>query len=196
MAVNFFSSLRGASHAHAPRLLSYDEAKLVRAARRGDVHAFNQLVVRHQECAYRVAYHLLNDTDTASGITQNVIVHAYANLTALRDESFPVWLLRLVVARCTAYLQKYPAPLAPRTELQRGIATLALSERITLILADLEKLAPQDIAAITRTDIVTVRARLGRARRALRDVLQDDTRTLNAAGVASERVSDAPLQNA
>lgn len=174
MAVNLFSSLRGASHAHAPRPLSYDEAKLVRAAQRGDVHAFNQLVVRHQERAYRVAYHLLNDTDTASSITSSVIAHAYANIPSLRNEAFPVWLLRLILARCTAYLQTYPAPIAPQTEIQRGIATLALPERITLILADLEKLAPQDIAATTRTDVVTVRARLSRARRALRDVLQGD----------------------
>lgn len=174
MAVNFiFSSSRGASHGRAPRPLSYDEAKLIRAAQRGDIYAFNQLVVRHQERAYRVAYHLLNDADTASGITQNVMARAYANLGALRSESFQVWLLRLVVARCAAYLQKYSAPLAPRTEIQRGIATLALPERLALILADLENLAPQDIAAITRADVVTVRARLSRARRALRDVLRD-----------------------
>ncbi len=173
MAVNFiFSSSRGASHPHAPRHLSYDESALVRAAQRGDICAFNQLVVRHQERAYRVAYHLLNDADTASGITQNVMARAYANIGALHHESFQVWLLRLVVARCAAYLQKYPAPFAPRTEIQRGIATLALSERLALILADLEKLAPQDIAAITRTDIEAIRARLSRARRALRDVLR------------------------
>ncbi|MBI4674034.1 MAG: hypothetical protein HY741_20500 [Chloroflexi bacterium] len=171
--MNFFSSsMRGPSRPHAPRLFSYDESKLVRAAPRGDLHAFNQLVVRHQERAYRVAYHLLNDTDTASGITQNVIAHAYAKIATLHDESFEVWLLRLITARCTAYLESYPAPFAPRTELQRGIETLALSERITLILADLEKLAPQDIAAITHTDVATVRARLSRARRGLRDVLQ------------------------
>lgn len=167
----FSSSLRGALQNNAPRNFSADEAKWLRAAQRGDVRAFNQLVTRHQERAYRVAYHLVQDTHAAANLTQSVITHALHALGELEQETFEHWLLRQITQRCAAFLQLYPATTAPRTSIQRGMETLPFPERITLVLADLENLPPQDIAQITHTDTATVRARLHRARSALRDVL-------------------------
>lgn len=170
--MKFFSSsnTRGAWQTHAPRSVS-DESGLVRAAQRGDVHAFNQLIVRHQERVYRVAYHLVPETETASNITASVVNDAFHALRDLGKEPFGAWLLHMLIQRCAAFLQLYPAPSLSRTPVQSGMEALPLPERVTLILADLEKLSPQDIAAITRTDTATVHARTSRARRALRDVL-------------------------
>lgn len=166
-----FSSLRGASGADAPRSLYGDDARWVHAAQDGDAQAYNQLIVRHQERAYRVAYHLLHDAHVAANVTQSVLVNAFQTLPELGDETFQVWLLRLLTQRCAAFLQLYPAPTTARSAIEMAMETLPLPERITLVLADLEKLAPQDIAKITRTDPATVRTRTHRARCAVRDVL-------------------------
>lgn len=167
----FSSSLRGALSNNAPRNLPADEAGWLRAARRGDVRAYNQLVGRHQDRAYRVAFHLVQDTSAASNITQSVITHAMNALSEMEQESFELWLVRQITQRCAAFLQLYPMIPAPRTSIQRGMETLPFAERVTLVLADIENMAPQDIALITHTDNATVRLRIHRARCALRDVL-------------------------
>jgi RNA polymerase sigma-70 factor (ECF subfamily) len=167
---SFFSPARQAAPPHATRPSDADETKWVRAAQRGDIHAFNQLILRYQERAYRVAYHLLQDTVAATHVLQNVVAHAFETLREMGKESFEVWLLRLLTQSCAAFLQAHPAP-PPRTPLQRGMANLPLVERITLVLADLENFAPPEIAQILRTDTATVRAQTSRARRALRDAL-------------------------
>ena len=51
--------------------MSENEANLLSKARSGDVHAFNQLVLIHQETAYNIALRLLmGDTAQAADITQ------------------------------------------------------------------------------------------------------------------------------
>lgn len=92
-------------------------------------------------------------------------------LSEMEQESFELWLVRQITQRCAAFLQLYPMIPAPRTSIQRGMETLPFAERVTLVLADIENMAPQDIALITHTDNATVRLRIHRARCALRDVL-------------------------
>ncbi len=166
-----FSSLRGASGADAPRIFSDPETKWVRAAQRGDTRAFNQLIVRHQERAYRIAYHLLQDAHAAANITQSVITYAQHAIYELDNEAFGTWLLRLLMQRCAAFLQLYPAPAPAHSTVESALATLPLPERVMLVLADMERLATRDIAQILQTDAATVRAQIHRARCALRDVL-------------------------
>ncbi len=55
--------------------------------------------------------------------------------------------------------------------IQRGIATLPTDQRVTLVLADIEGLDYEEIAAVTGTNLGTVKSRLSRARAQLRDFL-------------------------
>lgn len=68
-----------------------------------------------------------------------------------------------------------PSEFAERRELgeimQRGIATLAEDQRITLVLCDVEELSYDEIAQVTGTNVGTVKSRLSRARAELRDFL-------------------------
>ena len=167
----FFSSLRGALPSNAPRNFMRAEANWLRAARQGDVRAFNQLVTRHQARAYRVAFHLTQDASVAAQLTQSVITHALRALDELKEETFEQWLLRQITQRCAAFTQLYPIVRAPETSVQRGMEMLPFPERVILALADLEKMSTSDIAQITHSDTAAVRARLHRARCALRDIL-------------------------
>jgi len=74
-----------------------DDAKCVRASRRGELAAFDTLVGRYQRRATAVAYRLLNNRDDALEITQDAFLNAYQKLDSLHDpKRFGSWLLRIV----------------------------------------------------------------------------------------------------
>jgi len=74
-----------------------DDAKLVAAARRGELAAFDALVVRYQRQATSVAYRLLNNMDDALEVVQDAFLRAYEKLASLdKNERFGPWLLRIV----------------------------------------------------------------------------------------------------
>ena len=74
-----------------------DDAKLVAAARRGELSAFDTLVTRYQRQATSVAYRLLNNMDDALEVTQDAFLKAYEKLASLdKSERFGPWLLRIV----------------------------------------------------------------------------------------------------
>lgn len=77
-----------------------DEATLVAAAGKGDVRAFNQLVVRYQSIAYNLAYRILGDEDAASDATQDAFVSAFKAMSRFRGGSFKAWVLRIVTNAC------------------------------------------------------------------------------------------------
>lgn len=68
-----------------------------------------------------------------------------------------------------------PQEFAERQELgaaiQRGLARLPADQRATLVLADIEGLSYEEVAAATGTNVGTVKSRLSRARAHLRDFL-------------------------
>ena len=73
------------------------DADLVKAARRGDLSAFDSLVKRHQRKATSVAHRLLNNVDDAMEIAQDAFVNAYEKLATLDEpKRFGPWLLRIV----------------------------------------------------------------------------------------------------
>jgi len=77
-----------------------DEGALVAAAGKGDVRAFNQLVIRYQSIAYNLAYRILGDEDAASDATQDAFVSAFKAMSRFRGGSFKAWVLRIVTNAC------------------------------------------------------------------------------------------------
>jgi len=77
-----------------------DELELIAAARRGELPAFNQLVLQYQSIAYNVAYRILGDPDLAADATQDSFVKAYKALHGYRGGSFKSWVLRIVTNTC------------------------------------------------------------------------------------------------
>jgi RNA polymerase sigma-70 factor (ECF subfamily) len=83
-----------------------DDAAAVERARAGDLEAFNELVLRHQDAAFNVAYRLLGDPDTAADMTQDALIAAYRKLATYHSGSFRAWLLRIVSNRCLDELRR------------------------------------------------------------------------------------------
>src|SRR2546425_241896 len=79
-----------------PKVGRDDEEQLIARSQRGDVNAFNELVLRYQQIAYSVAFRMLGDYDTAADVTQDVFIAAFRAIQSFRGgSSFRAWLLRI-----------------------------------------------------------------------------------------------------
>jgi RNA polymerase sigma-70 factor (ECF subfamily) len=83
-----------------------DETSLIEAARRGDVAAFNELVLTYQNHVYNLAYRIMGDGDTAADATQEAFISAYRSISGFRGGSFKAWLLRIVTNACYDELRR------------------------------------------------------------------------------------------
>jgi RNA polymerase sigma-70 factor, ECF subfamily len=99
-----------------------DEFALVNSALKGELDAFNRLVLAYQDMAFNVAYRILGEADLAEDATQNAFLSAYRNLRAFRGGSFKAWVLRMVTNSCYDELrrkQRHPtSPLEPMNEVE------------------------------------------------------------------------------
>ncbi len=78
------------------KLARDDEEELIVRSQRGEVAAFNQLVLHYQQIVYGAVYRLLGDPDTAADVTQDTFIAAYRGITSYRGgSSFRAWLLRI-----------------------------------------------------------------------------------------------------
>lgn len=97
----------------------HDEA-LVLAASKGDLEAFNQLVLSYQNLAYHHAYSLMGDPASAEDVAQESFVKAFQAVGSFRGGSFRSWLLRIVTNCAYDILrrsQRYPLqPLFPEDD--------------------------------------------------------------------------------
>ncbi len=59
---------------------SLEESELVEKAKRGDVDAYERLVERHQDAAFRTAYFVAGRSGDAEDAAQEAFVKAYLGL--------------------------------------------------------------------------------------------------------------------
>lgn len=177
------------------------DKELVSRARRGDPAAFEELVLRHQWGVYTLALRLTGSHHDAEELTQTVFLKAWRGLPAFRGEAaFSTWLYRLTRNACTDFLRRRgrsredrslddpdlppAADSAPSPEealllrerqqaLTQAMDRLPEQARTILLLREVQGLDYQAIAQALDLPVGTVRSRLARARRALRDLLAE-----------------------
>jgi RNA polymerase sigma-70 factor (ECF subfamily) len=191
-----------------------DEASLIAAAQRGNLDAFNELVLAYQDRVYNLAYRIMGDPAAAADAAQEAFISAYQHIDGFRGKypsSFKSWLMRIVSNACYDELRRYkrhpvtsfedfeveeeanpalingqerPEEHALREEMARviedGIQTLPPNQRITLVLSDVQGFSYDEIAEMTDAPLGTVKSRLARARRKLRDYLREQGELLPA----------------
>ncbi len=89
-----------------------DEQALIDAACRGELAAFNRLVLTYQSMTYNLAYRILGNAEGAEDAAQEAFIKAYRNLNQYRGGSFKAWLLRIVTNVCydqLRHVQRRPA---------------------------------------------------------------------------------------
>jgi RNA polymerase sigma-70 factor (ECF subfamily) len=83
-----------------------EEQTLIRDAQRGNLDAFNELVLLYQNQAYNVAYRIMGEGDSAADATQDAFISAYRAISNYRGGSFRAWLLRIVTNACYDELRR------------------------------------------------------------------------------------------
>ncbi len=83
-----------------------DEQALIRAAQRGDLNAFNELVLLYQGRVYNLAYRIMGDGDAAADASQEAFISAYRAIGGYRGGSFRAWLMRIVTNACYDELRR------------------------------------------------------------------------------------------
>ena len=189
-----------AEHAPLGAPCSAVDATLLAAAGRGDLSAFNDLVVRHQDFLYALAVRTTRDAALAEDALQDGLLHAFDHAGAYRGEgSVRGWLARIILNACRdaqrwhgrrradplpeqphdATLDKAGDPhraLVRREQarlLEEALGRLVPEQRIALLLHAAHGFEYLEIAAATGVAMGTVKSRIHRGRLALRDLLVD-----------------------
>ncbi|MEO8638343.1 MAG: sigma-70 family RNA polymerase sigma factor [Chloroflexota bacterium] len=174
------------------------EREWIESARRGDASAFEELVHRYQEIAFRTAYLIVGDADEARDAAQDGFLRAHAALGRFREGAeFRPWLLRIVAnaarnrrrsaaRRADLALRAFrdaasgdaaPSPEAlllaeeRRGELLAAINGLRVEDRLVIALRWFLELNEEEMAAVLNCPRGTVKSRLSRASARLREAI-------------------------
>jgi len=174
-------------------MASPDEA-LMQAVALGDLAAFERLVLRHQESAWRTAYRMLGCHQTAEDIAQEAFLRIFEAADRYRPTAaFRTYLYRIVVRLCLDYLRKgRPVPtdnLLPAEDrsspeqratdaeqaqaVQEAMGRLPPKQRTAVVLRYYEGLTCRETAAAMETSVKAVERLLARARATLEGPLAD-----------------------
>lgn len=178
-----------------------DEPALIEQAQRGELEAFNQLVLHYQGAAFNVALRIMRDQPSAADATQEAFLSAFRAIRRYRGGSFRAWLLRIVTNACYDELRRRkrrpaqsleemqehgvvaelrspsesPERAAQRAELARAIEScldqLIPEFRTVAVLVDLQGFDYQEVSQTIDRPLGTVKSRLARARAQLRECL-------------------------
>jgi len=101
-------SISGAvkSQDRSPLVNPRDE-ELVASAQKGERRAFEELVERHKQKAYHIAFGFARDREDAKDLSQDAFLKAFANLKNFDGRSsFYTWFYRILVNLCLDYKRR------------------------------------------------------------------------------------------
>lgn len=181
--------------AHPPHALITDH-QLVTLHLTGDAHAFRSLAYRHHSYLWWLARrHSTSDEDAADSL-QEAMLKAYQSLSTFRfDSQVRSWLHRIVVNACTDRLRRNKVRAAElldeeqsnrlpdhrpcafaeqdtRMIIAAALQHLPVAQREAIIAVDIDGLSIADAARRLGVEPGTVKSRRGRARAALKEVLE------------------------
>ena len=83
-----------------------EESRIVQKVLKGDVNAFETLVLAYEKNVYNIALRMTGNSEDASDMTQEAFIKAYNSLQSFRgDSKFSVWLYRIATNVCLDFLR-------------------------------------------------------------------------------------------
>jgi len=173
-----------------------EERELTRRAAHGDRAAFGEIVRRHQQAVFNVAYRLLGNRQDAEDAAQETFLRAYQFFGRFNaDRPLAPWLKRIAVNVCLNRLESLrpelsldQVPLRPEPapgpeeytlarevgeRLRAEIARLPPRYRAVIELRHFQDLSYEEIAAALHRPLSDVKSDLFRARKLLAERLKD-----------------------
>jgi RNA polymerase sigma factor (sigma-70 family) len=180
-------------------LTAAPDAELVRQAQNGDIDAFEQLVERYSDPAFRAAFLIVGIAADAEDACQEAFFKAHRALNTYRPE-LPLrpWLLRIVVNEArnrrrgrsrrpetelgASYPDQGPGGEDPaeaavsadrRARLMRAVDAMPGDDREVVVCRFFMDLSVEETARVLSCAEGTVKSRLHRALRRVREVIED-----------------------
>lgn len=179
-----------------------DEAAVIARAAAGDRTAFAQLMEHYQGACYGLARRLLSDADQAADATQDAFIHAYKAIGSYRGGIFRSWLMRITANASYDIMRRAqrrpssplpdpeegapelpdahavdPVAEATRSELYRhlevALRRLPEDQRTAVVLCDVYGMDYNEVAAMTKSALGTVKSRIHRGRLRLRELMAE-----------------------
>ncbi len=86
---------------------SAEDVALVKAAKDGDMAAYEELVARHRDKIFARAYSMTRNEEDAVDLSQEAWVKAWQRLKQFQgDSSFATWITRITINLCLDHLRK------------------------------------------------------------------------------------------
>lgn len=171
------------------------DEELMQAAGRGDLHAFAEIVRRHQQSAWKIAYRFLGEHHEAEDLVQEAFLKILDAAPRYRPTaSFSTYLYCVVSRLCFDRSKKYrpqysdelpevpdPAPNAAelvvgrerRRAVRSALDALPAKQRMAIVLRYYEELGYAEIAQALATTEKAVERLLARGREGLRGFLAE-----------------------
>lgn len=84
-----------------------DTAELVALAKRGDMDAFEALILQHEKIVYNIAFRMMDGGEDVKDMAQEVFLKVYRNLERFDGKSaFSTWIYRIAVNTCIDEIRK------------------------------------------------------------------------------------------
>ena len=173
-----------------------DELRAIAQAKKGDADAFAFLVETYETSVYRLALRMCGNAHDAEEVAQEAFVAAWKGLPAFRGESkFSSWLYQLTTNAAIDFLRREkrhraavpiedePEPATPdtpqqaveegemRQALQQALDSLTPEHRQIFLLRQMRQLSYEEIGRLLGLEAGTVKSRLSRAKKQLREIL-------------------------
>jgi len=159
------------------------EEHLVALARQGQVAAFEELVQRHQQKVYNLAYRMMGNREDAYDMAQEALTRAFAGIGRFRGRaSFSTWLYRITTNTCLDELRR-----------RKRQPVYSIDETLATEDGELRRQLPDDSAPAP--DEVVTQRELERELQGALQKLSEEHRTVvllrDYLGLAYEEISEA-----
>ena len=175
-------------------------SELVKKSQLGEKAAFEQLVIRHQELVFSLAYKLTGNREMANDVAQESFIRAWKAIEKFRgDSTFSTWIYRITVNTAWTLRKKAkkhntlniddtyepividekkdPELVAINSDLSsvliNALDKLPIEQRIIVELKNIEGRSHKEIADYLDISVTAAKVRLHRAHQKLRIILEE-----------------------
>ena len=175
-------------------------SELVRKSQLGEKDAFEQLVIRHQDLVFSLAYKLTGNREMANDVAQEAFIRAWKAIEKFRgDSTFSTWIYRITVNTAWTLRKKAkkhntlniedtyepividekkdPELVAINSDLSsvliNALDKIPIEQRIIVELKNIEGRSHKEIADYLDISVTAAKVRLHRAHQRLRQILEE-----------------------
>lgn len=177
-------------------MTQYSDNEIIQLVLRGYINKFELLVKKYEAPLFVFVGNLINNRQQSEDLVQDVFLSVFTNLDTFKpqESKFSTWVYRIARNKClnalkkkreiaTEWLPEAEAPQAhnPSTtmlvkesfrQLDIALESLEVQERIIFVLSELKGLSYEEISHIESLKIGTVKSKLFRAKKKIKQRLQ------------------------